>query len=245
MAWMTSGRLALMLAAAIGVSSCERPAPAPSEAPSEGQAPATASPEALAEATQALSRDVIAWTEGAPVDETPTVEVGFTFLTTWLDDETDVLHVATWDQVSEGLRAFLGGMVEGSPAPSTQAFYEDFFHRYYVAHEAARFAAAQRGPVQGTPYERQLEANAQAIAYWAAQPDGEAWLNDLFAVVSVARDNLPSPVAEGETAASRYDADPDAVRTDGAAYAWYLMHLAMEAWQARQPAAGATSAPAA
>lgn len=225
---------------ALGAAGCDDPRSPAATEPAASPTPAASEP--LGAATRTLARDVIAWTPGTPVTTTPEIDVSFTYLVTWLsDDAPPVLSVASWDQTSDGFKAFVGGMIEGSTAASAQGFYEDFFHRYFVAHEAARFAERERGLESGAPYDRHSRANEQAVAYWLTQPGGAAWLEQMFSVVRTAKGNLPAP-PEPDVVAF-YNADPAAVRADGALYGWYLMHLALEAWDRRAPRP--TSAPTA
>jgi predicted amidohydrolase YtcJ len=187
----------------------------------------------LRTAAQAVVNDFHARTVAAGLDlgPTPAVEVRTTPQLIFFSPNAIRIVAPWWGDLPAEVRqvfAHLGG----GDAEGEQVF-RAFFHRFFLAHEAAHWLRHRSETRKQTLYANEDDANRVAVAFWRTQPDGEAFLAELERMLVGIVGRIPDPTPAGQDPVAYFGANYQELGRDPMKYGYYQFRFVLDAVRER------------
>lgn len=220
---------ALLVASFPGASTAQQVAKA-SAAPT---IPTYADTAQLRAAAQAVVNDFHARTVAAGLDlgPVPVVEVRTTPQLIFYSPSAIKIVAPWWDDLPPEVRQvfahFGGGDAEG------ERVFRAFFHRFFLAHESGHWLRYRSETRRETLYANEDDANRIAVAFWRAQPDGEAFLAELERMLVGIVSRIPDPTPAGQDPVEFFGASYQELGRDPMKYGYFQFRFVLDAVRER------------
>jgi predicted amidohydrolase YtcJ len=209
------------------------PAPNADRASAAPTIPAYADTAQLRAAAQAVVNSFHARAVGAGLElgPAPVVEVRTTPQLIFYLPSGGKIVVPWWDDLGPAVQQVFarlgGGDAEG------ERVFRAFFHRFFIAHEAAHWLRYRSDTRKETLYAGEDDANRIAVAYWRTQPDGEAFLAELERMLVGIVARIPDPTPAGEDPVAFFGANYQELGRDPMKYGYYQFRFVLDAVRER------------
>jgi predicted amidohydrolase YtcJ len=187
----------------------------------------------LRAAAQAVVNSLHARSTAAGLDlgPAPTVEVRTTPQLIFYSPSAVQIVAPWWDDLAPEVRTVFarlgGGEAEG------QQVFRAFFHRFFIAHEAAHWLRHRSDTRKETLYAGEDDANRIAVAFWRTQPDGEAFLAELERMLVGIVARIPDPTPAGQDPVAFFGANYQELGRDPMKYGYYQFRFVLDAVRER------------
>lgn len=168
---------------------------------------------------------------GLDLGVVPAVEVRTTPQLIFYSGQNGKITMPWWDDLTPEVRSVFAHL--GGGEPEGEQVFRAFFHRFFLAHEAAHWLRHRSETNATTRYAREDDANRVAVAFWRTQPDGEAFLAELERMLVGIVGRIPDPTPAGEDPVAYFGANYQELGRDPMKYGYYQFRFVLDAVRER------------